>query len=896
MKREAWLPPAGVERLLQRLLGPDPANEFIVGDLREDYAAVARDRGQGHANLWYAQQAVRLGARVRLERARGVGAPSHHTSRTLPRGDLMNTELRQALRFLRRRPAFSGAIIVTVAIAIAATTLTFAVVNGVLLEPLPYAHPERLVSVWEHSIKSDNPRNRVASANFIAWREQLRAFDALSILFETSGTVTGAGEPERVGVVSASAAYYDIVGAEPIVGRFYTEADDVQGADPTVVLGEGYWRRRFGADPAVIGRTVTVNGISPRIVGVLPERYDFDVRAASATSIGTRDIWLPPRLGPGHRTAAGRNYQVLARLAPGATPESAQQEANVLAAKLIEEFPDRQTGWGINVVPLQEDFVGDVRGTLLIAFGAVCFFLLIACANVANLLLTRATERQQEIAVRSALGAGRGRLIRQLLTESMLLSTVGAVIGVLLATFGLRTLVASSPDIPRLDAIGIDARVLGFALLATIATALLFGLLPALHIGGGDVAGWLKERGTAGRRGAQRVRGALVIAQMALSLVLLIGAGLLVRSLVNRLNVGVGFDTEHLLTAEVQLPVDPYDSPERQALLFEQLVERVAAIPGVNDASATTSQPLKGLGTTASIWPADRPDPGPGESPNGDIRWVHRDYPKAIGIPIIAGRSFAESDRAGAPYVVLINQTAAREFWPDQNPIGKRVVMPVPSAERMVAEVVGVVGDLRHEGPDKEANPTFYWEHRQFQPFNVMSLVVRTHGPPSEVVPSIRGALRDLDPNLPLYNVKTMDELFAKAVARPRLMAVSLGAFALLALLLAAIGTYAVIAYATEQRTQEIGIRIALGANRAAVVRMVVGEGIALIAAALLVGTAGALALSRLLESLVFDVTTTDPTTFTAMAALLALSGVIACWLPALRASGIDPVSAIRRE
>lgn len=894
MKREAWLPPAGVERLLQRLLGPDPANEFIVGDLREDYAAVARDRGQGHANLWYAQQAVRLGARVRLERARGVGAPSHHTSRTLPRGDLMNTELRQALRFLRRRPAFSGAIVVTVAIAIAATTLTFAVVNGVLLEPLPYAQPERLVSVWENAIKVENPRHVVSSANFIAWRERMRSFDALSILFESSATVVGEGDPERVGAVTASAAYYDIVGAEPLVGRFYTEAEDVQGADLTVVLGEGYWRRRFGADSAVIGRSIMLNGMSRTILGVLPARFDFEIRATNG-GIGTRDIWMPPRLGPGHREASGRNFQVVARLAAGATPESAQQEADALAAELIEEFPNRQTGWGINVVPLHEDFVGDVRRTLFIAFGAVCFFLLIACANVANLLMTRATERQQEIAVRSALGAGRGRLIRQLLTESMLLSTVGAVVGVLLATLGLRALVSSSADIPRLNAVGIDATVLGFSLLATISTALLFGLLPALYIGGGDVAGWLKQRGTAGRRGAQRVRGALVIAQMALSLVLLIGAGLLVRSLLNRLDVGVGFDTERLLTAQVQLPSDPYNSPERQALLFEQLVERVSTIPGVNDASAIIFPPLAGDGTVASIWPADRPDPGAGESPSGDIRWIHRDYPKTIGIPIVAGRGFTESDRAGAPYVLLVNQTAAREFWPNQNPIGKRVVMEWHPGH-MVAEVVGVVGDLRHEGPDKEANPTFYWEHRQFRHFPTMSLVVRTNGRPADIVPAIRGALGELDPNLPLYNVTTMDELLSKAVARPRFTAVSLGAFALLALLLAAIGTYAVMAYATEQRTQEIGIRIALGANRAAVVRMVVGQGIALIAAALLVGTGGALALSRLLESLVFDVTTTDPTTFTAMAALLALSGVIACWLPALRASGIDPVSAIRRE
>jgi putative ABC transport system permease protein len=894
------LPPAIAERLLARLLGAERSTPYVIGDLREEYHAVAVQRGVWLANAWYVVQTLRLGMRVRWERAREVRHDRDDCTHDggsstppLPPGDLMKTELRQALRFLRHRPAFSGAIVLTVAIAIAATTLVFAVVNGVLLAPLPYANPDRLVAVWEHSLTRDNDHNVVSPANFLTWRDELNSLDGLAALVEFSSTVLGEGEPERIGVVQASAAYFEIVGAWPVAGRLYTDGDEAEGAESVVVLSEGYWRRRFGGDSSVIGRALNIGGAPQTVVGVLPERFDFDV-AASFGGVGSRDLWVPPRFGAEARQAGGRFFQVVARLAPGATPERAQHEASALAARLIEQYPQRQTGWDINVVPLRQDLVGDVRRTLLVAFGAVCFVLLIACANVANLLLTRASERHQEMAVRAALGAGRGRLIRQLLTESMLLSVFGAVAGVLLAVGGLRALVASAPDIPRLDGIGIDVAVMAFALCATMVTALLFGLLPALHIAGADAGGWLKGRGIAGRRGAQRVRAALVVTQMALSLVLLIGAGLLVRSLVNRLDVGVGFDVERLLTAAVQLPSDPYDSPERQALLFEQLVDRVAAVPGVEQASAIIFPPLAGLGTGTSVWPMDRPDPGPGQSPTGDIRWIHRDYPATIGIPILAGRGFMESDRAGAPLVVLVNESAAREFWPGGDAVGKRIAMPWGDTLR--AEVVGVVSDLRHSGPDEEPRAMIYWDHRQFRPFPQMSLVVRTVGRPGDVVAPIRAAMRELDPNLPLYNVRSMDELFAQAVARPRFTAVTLGAFALLALILAAIGTYAVIAYATEQRAQEIGIRMALGASRGAVLRMVVGQGLVLIAIALLVGTAGALALSRLLQSLVFDVATTDPATFTVMAALLALAGIIACWLPARRASGIDPASAIRAE
>jgi putative ABC transport system permease protein len=888
-------PPRLAEWLLAGLLGPRPSTRFVVGDLREAYRAVRARHTAPLSAAWYVTEALRVALRLRWERRRThLWSHQHSRSPLLPPGDFMKTELRQALRFLLRRPAFSGAIALTVALAIAATTLAFAVVDGVLLEPLPYREPERLVSVWEHNIPRSRDHNVVSPANFLTWRDELRSFDRVAALIDFSATLLSGGEPERVGAIQTSAAYFEIVGAQPVIGRLYTEEDDVEGANPVVVLSQGYWQRRFGADPAVIGTSIVVDGTARTVLGVLPEQFDFKELKASFGGIGTHDLWWPHRYGVEARQFGGRFLQVVARLAPGATADGAQREASALATRLSEMFQDRQRGWDIDVVPLGADLVGDVRTTILIVFGAVCFVLLIACANVANLLMTRATERQQEMAVRAALGAGRARLVRQQLAESVILSGVGGALGVLLAWWGLRSLVASAPDIPRLDTVTMDASVIGFALLATFATALLFGLAPALHIAGADVAGWLKERTTSGRRGAQRIRGALVVAQVALSLVLLIGAGLLVRSLVNRIGVGVGFDVEQLLTGDISLPDNPYDTPERQSLFFEQLVDRVKTIPGVTDASAIIFPPLTGPASATSFWRLDRPVPEAGQLPTADIRWVHRDYHKVMGIALIAGRHFDERDRGDAPLAILVNETGAKQLWPGEDPIGKRLAMPW--GDTLLGEVVGVVGDIRHEGPDTELRAMLYWEHRQFRAFSQMSLVVRTPGEPSDVLPALRAALRDQDPTLPLFNVRSMEELFSTALARARFTAASLGAFALLALILAAIGIYAVVAYATEQRSQEIGIRIALGASRTSVVRMVVAQGLAQIAIALVIGTAGALALSRLLQSLMFEVTTTDPVTFTTMALLLALTALVACWLPARRASSIDPVAAIRHE
>jgi predicted permease len=684
-----------------------------------------------------------------------------------------------------------------------------------------------------------------------------------------------------------------MIGASALAGRLYGDDDDREGADPVVVLSEGYWRRRFGADPSVIGQTLRLNDNAAIIIGVLPERFDVPI-AAEFSSPGTHDVWQPLRYGESARTASGRFLQVFGRLRPGVSLEAARSEMTLLAARLRDEFPVRQAGWDVTVLTLRDEVVGDIRSLVLIIFGAVCLVLLIACANVANLQLTRASARQQEMSVRSALGAGRGRLIRQMLMESFLLSVVGGAFGLLLASLTVRSLIRAAPDIPRVETLGIDGPVIAFALIATAGTALLFGLAPALHIAGGDVAGWLKERGAGReRRSGNRLRNGLVVAQVALSLVLLVGAGLLVRSFANRIAVGVGFDMERMLTAEVQLPSSRYDAPA-QTRFFEDLVTRVQAAPGVQGASAITFAPLTGPGSATSFWPMDRPVPAPGEQQAADVRWVHRDYHRMLGLPLVAGRFFDETDRADAPLAVVINAAGARQLWPDESAIGKRVAMPWGDTLR--AEVIGVVGDVRFDGPETELRTMLYWDHRQFRSFSQMTLMVRTASDAAAVIGGLRSIVRDMDPLLPLYNVQTMEQLYGAALARPRFATISLGLFAVLGLLRAAIGIYGEIAFITQQRSREIGIRLALGADRATVLRMVVAQGARLIVASLLIGGVAAFVLTRLLRALVFDISTTDPLTFASMAAVIALIGLLASWLPSRRASGIDPVDAIRAE
>jgi len=799
-------------------------------------------------------------------------------------------DLRIALRTLLKRRLFASAGVLTVGLGIAASVTVYSVVDAVLLEPLPYADPGRLVTVWEHNIPRGAATNEVSPANFFVWREQEGVFQDIAAVVEWSTSVTGGGEPERVGSVYATGAFFRLLGASPHLGRLYDEGDDVEGGPRVVVLSHGFFQRRFGGDPAVIGTTIALDGVAHEVIGVLPPDFDF-APDASVNSIGTRDVWRPPQFGGQARQSPGRFLQVVARLAPGVTLEAAQARMDALAARLREEHPDRQADWGVNIVPLHEQVVGGVRQALLVIFGAVGFVLLIACANVANLLLARATDREQEMAVRAALGAGRARIARQLMAESLVLAGAGGVLGVVFSWWAVDALLALGPAIPRIGAIAVDGRVLAFALALTALTGVLFGLAPALRLSRPELRSALGERGRGARREGRRLRSALVVGEVALSLVLLVGAGLLVRSFAGLLATGPGFATERLLVASVEASAPR----EERAQFFQALVERTAALRGVEAAAAITFPPLASSGSATYIWANDRPVPPPGELPIADLRWVHRDYFRTLGIPVLQGRVFDEGDRQDAPLRVVVSRTLAQQFWPDEDPVGKTI--SVQWLDVMVAEIIGVVGDLRYRGPHEEPRAMIYWDHRQFHPFTQMSLVVRSAGgDPLALVPAVRAELREIDPDLPLYNVTTMNALLADSVARTRFAMLALGGFAVVALLLAAIGIYGVMAYAVGRRTHEIGVRIALGARGADIAGMVLREAFALVGVALALGLAGALALARLLEGLVYGVGTSDPVTLVGVSVLLALAAFIAAWIPARRASRVAPVVAMRAE
>ncbi len=808
----------------------------------------------------------------------------------------MGFDVKYALRMLFKRPLFSAIIVLTVALGIAATTTAFSVVNAVLIEPLPYPSPEQLVYVWEHNLPRAQDRNVVSPANFIAWIErQPGVFSSIAAFGASSATVTGDGEPERIGLVQSTAALFPMLGATPLHGRLYVEGEDRQGAPAVVVLGESFWRRRFGGDPGVVGDEIMLNDRQFTIVGVMPASFQLQVPTSFGFS-GATDAWAPIQISEQHRTWSGRYLQVLARLGPGITVQVAQDRMAELAQRLEAEFPERQAGWTVNVLPVRDQIVGDVSLALIVIFGAVLLVLLIACANVANLLLTRATERQQEVAVRAALGAGRRRLARQLVVESVTLAVFGGLTGVLLATWGVSALIALAPDIPRLDGVGLDLPVLGFALGATLFTGLLFGLAPAVHVLRSDIANWLRGRGgEGGRRDARRTRDALVIAEIALSLILLVGAGLLIRSLARLIDVGVGFDTAQLFTGTIDLPGARYADGEPPSIqFFEQLVDRVQAIPGVEAASAITFAPLTGPGSATSFRALDRPPPEAGEDPVADIRWVHRDYHRTMDIPLLRGRLFDRQDGPGAPLRVVISEAMQRELWPDADALGRFIEMEW--GDTLVAEIIGVVGDVRHNGPGDAPRSMIYWNHEQFEAFNMMTLVVRASGDPLALAPAIRNEIRQLDPTLPMYGLGTMEQLLADALKRARFAAFSLGVFATLALALALIGIYGVMSYVTGRRIQEFGVRLALGADPAQMIRLVVRHGMMLVAIAVAVGTAGALALTRIMQRMLFEVGAGDAPTYMLMASLIALTALAACWVPARRASAVNPIVAMRTE
>ena len=798
-------------------------------------------------------------------------------------------DLRHGVRLLLRAPGFAAVAIAALAIGIGANTAIFSVVNTLLLERLPYGEPERLAVVWEHNIPRDRKNNVVSPGNFIHWREMNQVFDDVSAVGMTFNvTLTGYGDPVEVPFQYVSAGFFPIVGVQPAVGRAFTTEED-KPRSRVVVISDRFWKTRLQSDPAVLTKAITLQGERFSVLGVMPPGFSFLDK--------TVDLWLPVGFPAEARTPRGRWLMTVAKLKQGVTFEQAQRDMTRVASELTTMFPNFNTGWTARVVPLREQLTGDIRPALFVMLGAVAFVLLIACANVANLLLARATSRQRELAVRAALGAGRGRLIRQMLAESVVLATAGGVAGLALAWWGLKILrafVADSIPIQRLELAGIDGSVLGFTMAATLVSGIVFGLVPAFTASGTSLNASLKEGGRTGTgvRG-KRARSAFVVVEIALALVLLVGAGLLVRSFTRLMNVDAGFDTDRTVTMRVSLPQSRYAEPTRRVQFFRGITDRIDQLPQVQSSGAISFLPLTGLGAATGYEVVGQPVPPRGEEPVADVRVITNDYFKTMGIPLVRGRLFDEDQPADAVNRVVVNEALARRHWPNEDPIGKRI--KVSWDKNIEDEIVGVVGDVRHSGLESEVRAMTYWPLAR-NPYGSMTLAIRTAGEPTAVVSAIRGIVREQDPDLALADVKTMDEVVSRSVAQRRLMMTMLGIFAGAALLLAAVGIYGVIAYSVTQRTQEIGIRMALGAQRNDVLRMIVGHALVLALSGVAIGTLGAVFLTKLMTDLLFGVTRFDPLTFGVVALGLIVVALLAGYLPGRRATRVDPVIALRAE
>jgi putative ABC transport system permease protein len=809
-------------------------------------------------------------------------------------------DLRYGVRMLLKSPAFTLVAVLALALGIGANTAIFSVVNAVLLRELPFAEPERLVRLWGTNTQQSVPRGEgeyydfnISPNDFADWRAQNRSFESVAA-FSSYGsvTLTGRDEPLRLRCPTVSPEYFTVLGTQPALGRFFLPEEEQPGKHRVVVLSYGAWQQKFGADPSIIGQTITLNGSSYSVVGVAPKTFEQPRPTPSAEP----DMWRPLalELEPGGR--ASHFLHAIARLRPGVTIEQAQAEMNSITTQLEQQYPDSNTGRGVRLSTLHEAIVGNIRPALSVLLGAVGFVLLIACANVANLLLARSSARQREMAIRTALGASRFRIIRQLLTESILLSVLGGALGLLLALWATDLLTGlGGGDIPRLGAISVDARMLGFTAAVSLLTGIIFGLAPALDASKPDLNVSLKEGGRVAVGGRQRFRQLLIVSEVALSLVLLIGAGLMMRSFWRLQHVQLGFETENLLTMDISLPRTRYAEADQAALFQQRLVERLSALPGVTSAASSTVLPLSGGNSCDGVTIEGRPLGNAGEAPCVEVRASSPGYLQTMGIPLVRGRQFTERDTKDAPFVVIVNEALARRFFAGQDPIGRRISHSAPGGPPVWREIVGVVGDVRHFGLDAEPLPEFYEPQLQAPTWGT-SLVVRSEADLASIAGAVRAEVRRMDSDLPVYNLKSMRELVSEAVAQPRFRTLLLSIFAAVALLLSGVGLYGVMNYWVTQRTREIGVRMALGARQSDVLKMVVGQGMTLAALGVGVGLVASFAMTRIISSLLFGVSATDPLTFVAVPLVLSLTAFLASYIPARRATRVDPMIALRYE
>jgi len=894
--------PRGVAALLRRML-PGDLVDPIAGDLLEEYLAARDRRGALRARVWVWMQAGRLAAtfaRERVTRTRGVPPIADELRSVTTMWDGLRQDVVFSVRMLRRQPGFTAVALLALALGIGANTAIFSVVDAVLWRPLPFARADRVMALAEQRPRESRWFGPIAPADFFDWRRDSRSFSdmaAYSIMAPSSAyNLTGSGEPERVRPLQVSPSFFRVLGLAPAVGRDFRAEEEIDGRHRVVLLSDQLWRRRFGGDRSVVGRTIEFDGRPFEIIGVLPARFWWPTRP---------EVVVPLALDDHDRTLRGAHFlEAVGRLRDDVTQAQAREELRLIGGRLAAAYPAENANHAPNLRPLRDAFVGDVRPALFVLLGAVGFVLVIACANVATLLLARAAGRQKELSVRRAVGATRGRVVQQMLTESVIVSVLGGTAGLLLAGWGLAILRAILPaafaGLPGIAEAGIDGRVLVAALILSVATGAIFGVVPAVVASDYRIGAGLAEetRASSGSVRARRMRSALVVAELALSLVLLTGAALLIVSFNNLVSVPTGFQPAQLTIAPIALPYARYGEHARVVAFFDALFERLRGAPGVQRVAATTSLPFDGQDSRLSLTIENRSV----ESPlpvRAHPRVVSTDYFQTLGIPLLRGRVFTDRDTESSTNVAIINDTAARRYWPGGNPIGQRISLGAVDDWR---EIVGIVGDTRHEGLDADADPAAFLPQRQrfvslgngFE--RTVALVIRSGADVASTAATLRAAVAAIDPQQPIGMVRSMEDLIGDSVAPSRLNFVLLSAFAVVALVLTAAGLYGVMAYIVTQRTREIGVRMALGATRAQVLAMMFREAGAMTVAGIALGVAGALLLTRSMTSLLFGVGTADPVVYLGVSALLALVALLAVAVPSSRATRIDPLAALRES
>ena len=810
----------------------------------------------------------------------------------------MNTlqDIRFAFRMLLKRPDFTLIVVLTLALGIGANTTIFSAIDAVLLNPLPYKDPARLMVLWETNRQLGPEmwdRNEVAIGNFLDWRSRTQAFDQLGALFYTDMNLTGTGDPQRIKSCVVTTNLFQVLGVQPMLGRSFLPEEDIPGKPHSVILSHDLWQR-LGSDPGLINKSLTLNGRPIAVSGVMPPAFELQFPTSRHV-----DMWLPMVIDPGDLNRSLNFLYAVGRLKQGVSQEQAQAEMSLIAGQLQQEYPETNAERGVRVVPLHKQIVGDVESYLYMLFAAVGFVLLIACANVAGLLLARVTARQKEVAVRIALGASRWRLIRQLLTESVILSALSGLLGLLLAYGGVKLLLALTPsEVPRLHEIGLHVPVFLWTLTISIVTGLLFGLAPAVQASRPDLNKALKESSGRNPGSFQRssLRNLLVVSEVAVALLLLVGAGLMIRSFLRLQQVDPGFEATNVLSMNIALPTQKYREPQQKIVFFDQLIERVRTLPGVKSVAAIDPLPLSNSNVSSQFVIEGAPFVPLADRPYAGVRAITSDYFQTMGITLLKGRSLTAQDRDNTPHVIIVNEELAGRYWPNQDAIGKRLgFFEEDPGKQVWREIVGSVGNVKHKALETEVMPEVYFPYQQL-PGPYMNLVVRTASDPASMIPAIRSQVLSVDKDQPVSDIMTMDQRVAKSVASRRFVMSLLGAFSVLALGLAAVGIYGIMAYLVTQRTAEIGVRMALGAQKRAVLKLVVGKGMALAIIGTVIGLVAALALTRLMRSLLFEVTPTDWLTFLIASMVLLIVALFACYIPARRATKVDPLVALRCE